>query len=249
MTKKIIYIIFLLSLILNGCQWINDNEEKGDAPTLPTADEFIVKMNFVGITSRDDSYSNWNAAVKATSDWEKKLDEYHKIFDLLKICSGSTPEYFSTNTWYWRIDMDTSIFELYATKFSETETFIEGYLERTNYNKKTTDSLKIISGYYFPNSLNGNFELYQNKDTLIINWTQNYINYTVTNPSLDIKQLHTQKLGYATNYLITYRIYKDTAKIILNYNNSGKINFYPLLKDKSWHCWDTEHKNTDCDDN
>ncbi len=239
-------IILIASFTLTSCQWLKQPENNQEAPVLPDPNEFSVNLQLSPVTSRDDSYSNWNTAVNTTSYWEKIIDEYKTTFELITTCANSSPEYFSSNTWYWSIDMDTSVFELFATEFSSNETFIEGYLEKKNL--KRPDSLKIISGYYFPNSLNGNFELYNDTDTLIINWTPNYINYSLTNNDLPTNQLVTQKLGYATNYTIVFPKYKDTAKVTLNYDKSGKIKFYTLLKDTLWHCWDSDLENCDCND-
>ena len=245
MTKKN-FTILLIIILLSSCQWLKQPENNQEAPVLPDPNEFNVNLEISPVTSRDDSYTNWNNAVKAASYWKEIIDQYKKTFEFLTICANSSPQYFSSNTWYWRIDMDSIVFELFATKFSNTETFIEGYLEKSKLKKP--DSLKIISGYYFPDSQNGNFELYNNDDSLIINWTPKYINYSLTHSNYPTNQLITQKLGYATKYEIAFPIYKDTAKININYNKSGKIKFYTFFKDSLWHCWDKELKNCDCDD-
>ncbi len=245
-------ISFIIILLFSSCELfiIHQPEPDIQPPELPPAETFTIPLNKFDTIFGDETHYNYDIAAKMAISWKDYISVFQRLFDFYSICQQSNGQHFGGDTWYWQVFFRDSVFELYATSFSDNEILIEAYINPRVDQGNSDSTNKVLEGYYFPGKQSGNFSFISKEKQLTINWANNHIVYFwYDNTANSGKNLlfKTQQNIYLYNFIRNQNT--DTIYVHQSINeNWGKIKNYNIFSDYNWHCWDNELQNTDCDD-
>ncbi len=246
---KIFIFTLFVTLLLSNCELfiINPPEQTPQPPALPSTENFTIPLDKFDTICGGENNLNHDLAAKLAMTWHDNLSEFRRIIDLYAVCQQSNGQHFGGDTWYWQVYFSDSVFELYATNFSDNEILIEAYINPRVDQGNSDSTHKVLEGYFFPEKQNGNFTLYSKEIQLTINWTNEHIVYYLDDNSTE-KQLTFKLENNLYHYKFIQKQNSDTVYVLQSIDeNWGKIKNFQVFRDYDWHCWDNDYQNTDCD--
>ena len=202
--------------------------------------EFIeINLNDFGLENfnyTDDSLlNNYNTAANLARKSENFVYSLYDELYLYNLVASKRMDYFAGRTWY--SSLDTII--LFATYESNYTVFCELFINHGNENEK-----RILWGNYDINKKLAKFVIYDQIDTfkLEANFSEDF--YYLSLKSLSIPFY--LKTEYTDFYDYNFNFGGSDAEVFLFDDGSGKIKYYDAFIDTLWHCWDENHRDTEC---
>ncbi len=249
---KHIILALLATIIFSNCEIfiIHQPEPESKPPQLPSTQAFTIPLNKFDTVFGTENHLNYDIAAKQALNWKVFLQKFDQIINFYTICQQSNGQHFGGDTWYWQVFFHDSVFELYATSFTNNEVLIEAYINPQIDQGNSDSTNKVLEGYYFPEKQSGNFTFITKENRLTVNWVNDFIVYFSDDNSLNSDRKLLFQTGqnlYLYNYVSNNE--QDTAYVQQSISeNWGKIKYYSAFGNNNWHCWDNDLENTDCDD-